>query len=285
MPDTGGAFTASLATPFVNGATQGFTTLDFGSLQATWRSLWNTSAGSGETYDVVDITSGEHSVIQLQNVQSLVGSPAADYLVANAQITSLFGGDGDDTLAAAMDSPNPSYLRGGAGDDSIAGGETFDDINGNQGDDTAHGWEANDWVVGGQGNDLLFGDQGDDLVLGNLGDDTLDGGVGNDVLRGGQGDDVLTGGPGDDWLSGDRGADTMTGGPGADTFHSFAGAGVDVVTDFNAAEGDRVQLDPGTTYSLRQSGADMIVDLGNGDQLILKNVQMATLPTGWIFEA
>jgi serralysin len=96
---------------------------------------------------------------------------------------------------------------------------------------------------------------------------------------------VLSGGGGDDWLSGDRGSDTITGGAGADIFHSFSGAGLDVVTDFNAAEGDRVQLDPGTSYHLAQQGADTIVDMGNGDEMVLRNVQLASLPQGWIFTA
>jgi serralysin len=138
-------------------------------------------------------------------------------------------------------------------------------------------------VVGGQGNDVLYGDDGGDIVYGNLGNDTCDGGSGDDLIRGGQGDDVCTGDDGNDWISGDRGSDTMTGGTGADTFHSFSGAGTDIVTDFNSAEGDKVQLDAGTTYTLKQVGADTVVDMGGSDQLILKNVTLSTLPTGWIF--
>ena len=208
--------------------------------------------------------------------------PAGLVLVGATGSDTLQGGAGGDTITGG--DPGPNYLRGNAGDDSIVGGSGFDDINGNLGNDTIHGGGGNDWVVGGQGNDLVYGDNGDDIVLGNLGNDTLDGGAGNDTIRGGQGDDVLIGGPGNDWLSGDRGNDTLTGGPGADTFHSFSGAGIDLVTDFNQAEGDRVQLDPGTAYTLRQVGADTVVDMGNGDQLILANVQLATLTPGWIFE-
>ena len=42
-------------------------------------------------------------------------------------------------------------------------------------------------------------------------------------------------------------------------------------------------LDPGTTYTASQVGGDTVVDMGNGDQVILVGVQMSTLPTGWIF--
>jgi hypothetical protein len=57
---------------------------------------------------------------------------------------------------------------------------------------------------------------------------------------------------------------------------------VDVVTDFNAADGDHVLLDPGTAYTASQAGADVVVDFGAGDQLELQNVQLSALPDGWI---
>jgi Ca2+-binding RTX toxin-like protein len=198
---------------------------------------------------------------------------------AHSTATQLIGDAGDNLIVGNL---FQNYLRGMEGDDSISGGSGFDDINGNQGNDTAHGNGGDDWVVGGKDNDLLFGDAGNDQVLGNLGNDTLDGGTGDDTIRGGQGDDVITGGPGNDWLSGDRGNDTLTGGPGADIFHSSQGAGIDRVLDFSVSEGDHVMLDPGTPYVVNQVGADTVVDMGNGDQLILVGVQMWTLPQGWI---
>ncbi|THD79171.1 MAG: calcium-binding protein, partial [Phenylobacterium sp.] len=115
--------------------------------------------------------------------------------------------------------------------------------------------------------------------------DTLTGGTGGDILRGGQGDDVIHAGSGAEWISGDRGNDTIYGGSGADTFHTFTGAGIDQVVGFSAAKGDHVQVDAGTHYTLSQSGADTLIDMGGGDEMILKNVQLSTLPTGWIFGA
>ena len=140
-------------------------------------------------------------------------------------------------------------------------------------------------MVGGQANDILFGQAGSDLVYGNLGDDSCVGGVADDIIRGGQGNDLLWGEHGEDFLSGDRGSDTITGGVGADTFHTHAEAGLDRVTDFNAAEGDRVQLLQGTTYTLRQEGADVIIDMGSGGMMVLVGVNLASLPNGWIFGA
>ncbi|MDB5493018.1 MAG: hypothetical protein JWP86_355 [Phenylobacterium sp.] len=195
----------------------------------------------------------------------------------------LMGGADNDTLTG-LDGSN--YLRGGAGNDSIAGGAGFNDINGNQGDDTIVGRSGvGDWLVGGQGNDLISAHGAGNIVYGNLGDDTLTGGTGGDILRGGQGDDSITAGSGAEWISGDRGNDTMQGGSGPDTFHTFSGAGMDKVIGFSAAKGDHIQVDPGTHYMVSQMGADTVIDLGNGDEMLLVGVQTSTLPPGWIFGA
>jgi Ca2+-binding RTX toxin-like protein len=139
--------------------------------------------------------------------------------------------------------------------------------------------------VGGKDHDLLSGDEGRDVVLGNLGDDRCDGGAGADVVRGGQGNDVVLGQDGDDWLSGDRGNDTVTGGGGGDIFHGFGDAGLDRITDFNFAEGDRVQLIGGTVWHASQVGQDVVIDMSGGAQMVLEHVQLGSLGDGWIFGA
>ncbi|NVD40135.1 VWA domain-containing protein [Ensifer sp. HO-A22] len=77
-------------------------------------------------------------------------------------------------------------------------------------------------------------------------DDKLYGGAGNDWLLGGDGNDILDGGTGNDLLYGGTGSDTMTGGAGADTFKIDADSLQlsidDVITDYNYAEGDSVDL-------------------------------------------
>jgi serralysin len=213
-------------------------------------------------------------------IENVVGGSGSDSITGNDVANNIGGRLGNDSIDGGA---GDDYLRGDEGADRIVGGAGFDDINGNMGDDTGYGGLGPDWVVGGKDQDLLFGEDGDDIVYGNIGADTGDGGVGNDLIRGGQDNDSLTGGAGDDWISGDRGADTVSGGSGADIFHSFSGAGVDRVLDFSRAEGDRVQLDPGTTYAVSQSGADTLIDLGNGDQMILVGVSAASLTAGWIF--
>lgn len=230
-------------------------------------------AGAHDDHGVGDYTIGLYQ----GSIQTTSGD---DLMLGVIGGSTIDAGTGNDFIVG-RDAPN--YLRGNDGSDTIEGGAAFDDINGNKGDDLAFGGEGGDWVVGGQANDVLYGDDGADIVYGNLGNDTCDGGSGDDLIRGGQGDDTCSGDDGNDWISGDRGADTMTGGSGADTFHAFSGAGTDIVTDFSSADGDKVQLDAGTTYTLAQVGADTVVEMGGGDQLVLKNVTLTTLPSGWIF--
>jgi Ca2+-binding RTX toxin-like protein len=194
----------------------------------------------------------------------------------------VYGDIGNDTLS---DPGGSNYIRGAEGDDSIVGGTGFDDINGNTGNDTASGGLGEDWVVGGKDNDSLSGGDAYDLVYGNLGNDTISGDGGNDIVRGGQQDDVLFGGAGDDYMSGDKDSDTVSGGAGADVFHTFGDAGMDRVLDFSLAEGDRVQVDPGTQYAVAQVGADTVISMTGGAQMVLVGVQMSSLTGSWIFGA
>jgi Ca2+-binding RTX toxin-like protein len=90
----------------------------------------------------------------------------------------------------------------------------------------------------GQGYDL----SGDNSNLYN--DDGLYGAENSDdTLYGNNGDDVLYGLSGNDTLSGGSGNDTLTGGDGADTFlFGAVSEGVDVIRDFDADEGDVLDL-------------------------------------------
>lgn len=269
--------------------------------------VWD--AGGNDTFDfsgytsrqVIDLRQGFFSdvggwagnvaIAKGVDIENAIGGTNADKITGNGLNNVLQGGGGNDTLwgGAGNDSlqaaSGSTYLRGEAGDDSISGGSGFDDINGNLGADTGSGHLGNDWVVGGQGDDLLNGDEGDDIAYGNMGNDWVDGGVGADIIRGGQGDDHLLGQSGDDWLSGDLGNDTETGGTGADTFYSWGAAGIDRIDDFNRAEGDRIQLEAGSTYAVSQQGADTVIAINGGAQVILVGVQMTTLTGNWVFGA
>ena len=248
---------------------------------------------AGNTAAVLNaILNGSDNMQGSLGADVLRGQDGNDTILGDIGADTIWGGAGDDVIRGRIEAAtaqstlaNPdgaNYLRGEGGNDVIDGAGAFDDINGNQGNDTIHGGAGNDWVVGGQDNDVLFGDTGDDLVYGNLGNDTVSGGDGNDAVRGGQGDDVLDGGAGNDILWGDRGSDTVTGGAGADVFHTFVGAGLDRVTDFKYAEGDRVVVDAPASYTAAQVGADTVITLAGGDTMVLAGVTLSSLTSGWI---
>lgn len=205
------------------------------------------------------------SVIQLDNVEfavvvgdvTLIGGAGANYVIGDAgnqtivlgeDDDTLFGGAGDDSIGSAGGS---DWIYGGEGQDTVFGGAGQDFVYGNQGDDVVYGNQGDDFLFGGQGADILYGGQdadiaygnlGDDVVYGNLGSDVLYGGQGDDVLYGGRGADTLHGGVGDDVLYGGEGDDRLFGGAGADRFVVAAGGGIDVIGDFDRAEGDRVLI-------------------------------------------
>jgi surface adhesion protein len=91
--------------------------------------------------------------------------------------------------------------------------------------------------------DVSGAHDGDDSLLGGAGNDILFGSGGNDSLDGGKGNDILLGGTGNDTLMGGQGNDILIGGSGGDTFVWKAGdTGSDVIKDFKASEGDRIDL-------------------------------------------
>lgn len=89
------------------------------------------------------------------------------------------------------------------------------------------------------GNDIMF-----TYAFGSRGPDVVEGSDNGAYLRGAGGNDNLIGGNGNDVLIGDTQADTLTGGKGTDYFvmtNEMTGWGAtDTVTDFNAAEGDKL---------------------------------------------
>ncbi|QFS51924.1 calcium-binding protein [Nostoc sphaeroides] len=82
-----------------------------------------------------------------------------------------------------------------------------------------------DNIKGTNQSDTIVGDRQNNLLFGNGGNDTLSGKSGNDTLAGG------------------LGTDTLTGGQGADKFvFTSVLEGVDIIKDFKAVEGDKIQV-------------------------------------------
>ena len=140
---------------------------------------------------------------------------------------------GNANIIATGDAVNPNNIFGGSANDDLTGGNADDVFFGRDGEDEIYGLGGNDEISGGAGNDFLDGGAGTDILIGGTGNDTLLGGAGNDLLNGGEGIDILNGG---------TGADTLNGGEGADTFVFDNLDMADIVTDFSAAEMDKIDF-------------------------------------------
>ena len=198
---------------------------------------------------------GEAEGDTISGFEDILGSGFDDTLHGNADVNWLFGQNGDDVV------------KGYGGEDVLSGGTGADWLYGMDDDDRLEGYDGNDKLYGGGGADFmsgeddpdeLYGEAGDDFMFGGASSDYLDGGTeadklyageGADTLKGGDGADVLSGHLGFDILVGGMDQDTMTGGADPDFFvwESAPEAGLDastadVVTDFNFAEGDRLDL-------------------------------------------
>lgn len=116
---------------------------------------------------------------------TILGTPAADYLVGTSHADVICGLGGGDTI------------RGGGGDDRVIGGDGKDVIDGEAGADWIEGGPGRDRLRGGPGSDRISGGGGADLIWGGAGDDRLAGGAGSDVVDGGTGSDRIAAPRGD----------------------------------------------------------------------------------------
>ncbi|MFC3125552.1 glycosyl hydrolase [Pseudoroseomonas globiformis] len=167
---------------------------------------------------------------------------------------------------------------------SSGGGDT---MRGGKGDDT--------YVVSAVGDKVIeAAGQGVDTVLTWIGNYTLPEHVENLTLTGagwsnGTGNglaNIIIGNDSPNLLNGKGGNDILTGGGGNDTFVITKGEGSDIITDFRAGSGltDVIKLD-GLAFkdfaaikaAARQSGADTVINLGDGQSLTLRGVKVGSL--------
>jgi Ca2+-binding RTX toxin-like protein len=140
-------------------------------------------------------------------------------------------------------------------------------------------------IHGTSGADGLRGTDGPDTIHGHVGDDQVRGLGGDDFVYGGQGADTLYGNDGADFLSGDRGADLLFGGRGRDSFAFGVGHGTDWIADFDFAEGDRVVLATGTSYSVTTHAGQVLITLADGDNLGFVGLSPSAFSSDWIIFA
>ncbi|NKJ37686.1 family 16 glycosylhydrolase [Rhizobium sp. SG570] len=173
-------------------------------------------------------------------------------------------------------------LHGTAGNDSMWGDNTVNvTMMGGTGDDIYylyssinHAYEApnagvdtiNTWM------DYTLPDNFENLtVTGN-----------NRHAYGNSADNIITGGSGSQTIDGGAGNDVLTGGGGADTFIVTKGNGSDLITDFSTDDKVRLNQYGLTSFDqvvshTSQDGANLHLDLGNGESLVFANKTVADL--------
>lgn len=166
---------------------------------------------------------------------TLTGTAGNDSIWGDGSVNvTMKGGTGDD-IYYLYSSINKAYEAPGAGIDTIdtwmsyALPENFENLR----------------VTG--DNRFAFGNDADNIISGGSGRQTIDGGGGNDVL---------------------------TGAGGADTFIFTRGDGSDLITDFGSDDTIRLNDYGFTSFDqvrshLTQEGADLRLDLGDGESLLL----------------
>ena len=172
----------------------------------------------GEGDDILDARPSQYGA-------ATYGDAGNDTIYAAYNLSSAYGGDGDDTIYGS------NNVFGGSGNDTIIVSDNFygTTINGDDGNDHITASNSGGIYAGGAGSDVLIGGSGaDTLVAGNyvssfngppMSDDL---GLEQDSLSGGGGDDVLAAGLGDN----------VDGGAGNDILRlSLAGYGTGVTFD------------------------------------------------------
>lgn len=203
------------------------------------KGTWNSSTYS--FYDVVFGGTGGDTFYVRTNVSEYRGESGNDTFYAVGLNNIINGGAGNDTLSYALQ--DTFWDLSGTGIwvnlSQQRAWNDFGDAEIVKGIENVDGTSAHDRLIGSDGNNILKG-------LG--GDDTIEGRGGNDRIFAGAGIDTLNGGSGNDTMRGGTQADTLTGGLGADIFvfgainESTVGKNKDVITDFNGAQGDIIDL-------------------------------------------
>ncbi|HEY6093367.1 MAG TPA: VCBS domain-containing protein [Gallionellaceae bacterium] len=113
-------------------------------------------------------------------------------------------------------------------------------------------------------SNIRQGSTGNDMIADLAGSNLFDGGAGTDSLTGGTGNEMFAGGAGNDTITTGNGADLVTFNRGDGQDVVFGGVGTD----------NTLSLGGGIQYSdlaLSKTGSDLILEVGSGEQITLKN--------------
>ncbi|HLQ19030.1 MAG TPA: calcium-binding protein, partial [Tabrizicola sp.] len=227
----------------------------------------------------------------------VIGSNAGELLRGSAFAETLDGRGGDDTLEGGSD--GDTYLfDAGYGNDVIVDRQERASWSGRNGVER----ETTDRVVFGAGllsTDAQFAQVGDDLLITFAGfpdtllirnhfrsirdevetfvfrDRTLTSVDVEQILQienGNRGDNLLEGNPtAPNTLDGRQGFDTLVGGTAGDTYAFGIGYDFDRIVETGSGTQDRVVFGEGVTQDqlqLRRDGLDLLIDLGNGEDVL-----------------
>jgi serralysin len=186
----------------------------------------------------------------MEGTDTMIGGAGMDtYYVDNAGDVVVEYADGStwDTVASSI-----SYTLGQnvenltltlAGDKDGTGNELDNLMHGNGWLNVLNGLGGNDTILAGNGDDKVFGGTGNDYLDGDWGVDMLVGGIGTDVLKGGYAGDLFV------WSSIDETSVTVP--------------TMDRITDFNFAQGDRIDLS-GVDANAYAGGNQAFTFIGTG---------------------
>ena len=260
---------------------------------ATVNVLANDSDPDGDNFSVNAFTQGMNGSVVNLGDGVFEYTPNAGFIGFDSFSYQVQDEFGDTSLASVMITVRPiATIVGTIGDDTLEGTESRDvidglrgqdTINANGGDDLAFGKDGDDTINGGIGNDDLVGGLGNDTLNGNENDDRLFGEDDNDILNGGAGSDQLFGQAGDDILNGGPGNDVLYPDTGADTIVIEPDSGFDVVSGFFIVGEDKIDVRALNLTSaealalVTQENGQTIVNFGDGNQLILLNIDESSL--------
>ena len=186
---------------------------------------------------------------------TLVGNAAANVLNGSTGNDAMTGGAGNDTYVVDSTADATTELAG-EGTDLVQSMVTWT-LAANIENLTLTGATA----INGTGNTL------DNLITGNSANNTLSGAAGNDTLTDSAGANVYIGGAGNDTLN-----VTST---GIDRIALARGHGIDTVVGSGSAANDVLEVSNGitkTAMGLIKSGNDLLLDLGSGESVTLKQL-------------
>ncbi len=264
---------------------------------------------------VIEAAGGGHDRIQA-NIG--IALRRADGVYAHVEDVTLTGSDDIGAWGSSVD----NVLQGNDGANILNGYEGDDEVFGHGGDDRLWGAAGNDTLWGGRGADVMNGGAGDDVYwIDNRGDtvieaaggghDRIQANIGIDLRRadgayahvedvtltgsddiGAWGNDagnVLQGNDGDNFLNGRKGDDFLNGNGGSDTFLFRKGFARDVIRDF---EDDIDMIDlrefgvsnfsEAQAYA-SQNGDNTVFDFGDGDVLVVRNIEINELSDDMVF--